>query len=63
MAFIETGDQFLALSVRREQQRDDDRHFGLVGVLNENPGRSGVSRWLRSIWNSGQSMQARSQDP
>lgn len=30
MAFIEMGDQFLALSARREQQRDDDRHFGLV---------------------------------
>jgi lactoylglutathione lyase len=30
MAFIEMGDQFLALSAPREQTRDDDRHFGLV---------------------------------
>jgi catechol 2,3-dioxygenase-like lactoylglutathione lyase family enzyme len=30
MAFIEMGDQFLALSAPREQPRDDDRHFGLV---------------------------------
>ena len=30
MAFIEMGDQFLALSSPRQQQRDDDRHFGLV---------------------------------
>jgi lactoylglutathione lyase len=30
MAFIEMGDQFLALSSPREQPRDDDRHFGLV---------------------------------
>lgn len=30
MAFIELGDQFIALSVPREQPRDDGRHFGLV---------------------------------
>ena len=30
MAFIELGDQFIALSAPREQPRDDDRHFGLV---------------------------------
>jgi catechol 2,3-dioxygenase-like lactoylglutathione lyase family enzyme len=30
MAFIEMGDQFLALSAGRRQPRDDDRHFGLV---------------------------------
>jgi lactoylglutathione lyase len=30
MAFIEMGDQFLALSAPRRQPRDDDRHFGLV---------------------------------
>ncbi|MDQ6745413.1 MAG: VOC family protein [Actinomycetota bacterium] len=29
-AFIEMGDQFLALSGRHEQRRRDDRHFGLV---------------------------------
>jgi len=30
MAFIDMGDQFLALSAPRSQPRDDDRHFGLV---------------------------------
>lgn len=30
MAFIDLGDQFLALSTPREQPRDDARHFGLV---------------------------------
>ena len=30
MAFIDMGDQFLALSEGREQGRDDGRHFGLV---------------------------------
>ena len=30
MAFIDMGDQFLALSAPRRQARDDDRHFGLV---------------------------------
>jgi catechol 2,3-dioxygenase-like lactoylglutathione lyase family enzyme len=30
MAFIDMGDQFLALSASRRQPRDDDRHFGLV---------------------------------
>jgi catechol 2,3-dioxygenase-like lactoylglutathione lyase family enzyme len=30
MAFIEMGDQFLALSEGRAQPRDDARHFGLV---------------------------------
>ena len=30
MAFIDMGDQFLALSERREQGPDDGRHFGLV---------------------------------
>ena len=30
MAFIDMGDQFLALSEGREQERDDGRHFGLV---------------------------------
>ena len=30
MAFIDMGDQFLALSAPRAQRRDDDRHFGLV---------------------------------
>jgi catechol 2,3-dioxygenase-like lactoylglutathione lyase family enzyme len=30
MAFIDMGDQFLALSEHREQDPDDARHFGLV---------------------------------
>ena len=30
MAFIDMGDQFLALSEEREQDPDDARHFGLV---------------------------------
>lgn len=30
MAFIDMGDQFLALSQERTQGRDADRHFGLV---------------------------------
>ncbi len=30
MAFIDLGDQFIALSKGREQPQDDERHFGLV---------------------------------
>jgi len=30
MAFIDMGDQFIALSAGREQPRDAERHFGLV---------------------------------
>src|SRR3954469_15043756 len=30
MAFVDIGDQFLALSEGREQDADDGRHFGLV---------------------------------
>jgi catechol 2,3-dioxygenase-like lactoylglutathione lyase family enzyme len=30
MAFVDMGDQFLALSAPRSQPRDDGRHFGLV---------------------------------
>ncbi len=30
MAFIDLGDQFIALSTGRTQGRDEDRHFGLV---------------------------------
>jgi lactoylglutathione lyase len=30
MAFIDLGDQFLALSAGRRQPGDDERHFGLV---------------------------------
>ncbi len=30
MAFIDMGDQFIALSTGRSQKKDEDRHFGLV---------------------------------
>jgi lactoylglutathione lyase len=30
MAFIDMGDQFIALAAGRTQPKDDDRHFGLV---------------------------------
>ena len=30
MAFIELGDQFIALQTGRQQPADDGRHFGLV---------------------------------
>jgi catechol 2,3-dioxygenase-like lactoylglutathione lyase family enzyme len=30
MAFIDMGDQFIALSAGRSQPKDSDRHFGLV---------------------------------
>jgi lactoylglutathione lyase len=30
MAFIDLGDQFIAIAEGREQPRDDGRHFGLV---------------------------------
>jgi catechol 2,3-dioxygenase-like lactoylglutathione lyase family enzyme len=30
MAFVDLGDQFIALSARRRQPADDDRHLGLV---------------------------------
>jgi catechol 2,3-dioxygenase-like lactoylglutathione lyase family enzyme len=30
MAFIDLGDQFIALSAGRKQAADDERHFGLV---------------------------------
>jgi catechol 2,3-dioxygenase-like lactoylglutathione lyase family enzyme len=30
MAFIDMGDQFIALAAGRSQPSDDDRHFGLV---------------------------------
>ena len=31
MAFIDLGDQFIALQKGRKQPADDGRHFGLVG--------------------------------
>jgi catechol 2,3-dioxygenase-like lactoylglutathione lyase family enzyme len=46
MAFIDAGDQFIALSAGRKQAADDSRHFGLVvddaGAVREALGREGV---------------------
>src|ERR1700761_9426847 len=45
-AFIDAGDQFIALSAGRTQAADDSRHFGLVvddaGAVREALGREGV---------------------
>jgi catechol 2,3-dioxygenase-like lactoylglutathione lyase family enzyme len=60
MAFIDMGDQFIALSRGREQPPDDDRHFGLVvddreavrAALREQGGRRrprGLGRLLRPL--------------
>jgi catechol 2,3-dioxygenase-like lactoylglutathione lyase family enzyme len=43
MAFLDMGDQFLALSEGRRQPRDDGRHFGLV-VDDKEAVRSAVER-------------------
>jgi lactoylglutathione lyase len=40
MAFIDLGDQFLALQKGRNQSADDGRHFGLVVDDKEAPTRS-----------------------
>jgi lactoylglutathione lyase len=46
MAFIDAGDQFIALSAGRKQAGDDSRHFGLVvddaGAVREALEREGV---------------------
>lgn len=46
MAFIDAGDQFIALSAGRRQAADDSRHFGLVvddaGAVREALEREGV---------------------
>lgn len=46
MAFLDAGDQFIALSAPRRQAGDDSRHFGLVvddaGAVREALGREGV---------------------
>ena len=41
MAFIDMGDQFIALSAGRTQAKDEDRHFGLV-VDNRAPVRQAL---------------------
>jgi catechol 2,3-dioxygenase-like lactoylglutathione lyase family enzyme len=43
MAFIDMGDQFLALSEGRGQDRDEERHFGLV-VDDKDAVRAAVER-------------------
>jgi lactoylglutathione lyase len=43
MAFLDMGDQFLALSEGRRQARDDGRHFGLV-VDDKDAVRAAVER-------------------
>ena len=47
MAFIDAGDQFIALSAGRKQGGDDARHFGLVvddsGAVRVALGREGVA--------------------
>ena len=45
MAFIDMGDQFIALSTGRTQAKDEDRHFGLV-VDDRAPRASGA----RGAW-------------
>jgi lactoylglutathione lyase len=46
MAFIDAGDQFIALSAGRDQAGDDSRHFGLVvndgGAVREALAREGI---------------------
>jgi lactoylglutathione lyase len=46
MAFIDAGDQFIALSAGRRQADDDSRHFGLVvddaGAVREALEREGI---------------------
>jgi lactoylglutathione lyase len=46
MAFIDAGDQFIALSAGRKQAGDDSRHFGLVvddaGAVREALKREGI---------------------
>jgi lactoylglutathione lyase len=46
MAFLDAGDQFIALSAGRRQAGDDSRHFGLVvddfDAVHEALGREGV---------------------
>jgi lactoylglutathione lyase len=47
MAFLDAGDQFIALSAGRRQGGDDSRHFGLVvddsGAVREALDREGVA--------------------
>jgi catechol 2,3-dioxygenase-like lactoylglutathione lyase family enzyme len=46
MAFLDAGDQFIAISAPRRQEPDDSRHFGLVvddaGAVRDSLEREGV---------------------
>jgi catechol 2,3-dioxygenase-like lactoylglutathione lyase family enzyme len=52
MAFIEMGDQFLAVSEGRRQGPDDGRHFGLV-VDDLEAVRSAAAEAGLEVWDSG----------
>jgi lactoylglutathione lyase len=47
MAFLDAGDQFIAIAAGRRQSGDDSRHFGLVvddaGAVREALGREGIA--------------------
>src|SRR5512132_3230736 len=47
MAFVDMGDQFLAIAEPRHQPADDDRHFGLVvddvSAVRDAAGREGLA--------------------
>ena len=59
MAFIDMGDQFLAIAEGRSQPPDDDRHFGLV-VDDVDAARAAVAReGLRVLGGRGQSFDFR----
>jgi predicted enzyme related to lactoylglutathione lyase len=59
MAFIDMGDQFLAVAEGRSQDPDDDRHFGLV-VDDVDAARDAVEReGLKVLGGRGQSFDFR----
>ena len=59
MAFLDMGDQFLAIAEGRSQAPDDDRHFGLV-VDDVDAARAAVEReGLRVLGGRGQSFDFR----
>jgi lactoylglutathione lyase len=59
MAFLDMGDQFLAVAEGRSQAPDDDRHFGLV-VDDVDAARAAVQReGLRVLGGRGQSFDFR----
>ena len=59
MAFLDMGDQFLAVAEGRSQEPDDDRHFGLV-VDDVDAAREAVEReGLKVLGGRGQSFDFR----